>query len=86
MTNTKSVRRRQPGRIFPEFTIPTEIPSIIVIKFCQLFNISVFVYTSMAILGKMSGNWTYLTPFAVILSISLCLLFVVRKIIEFKKK
>ncbi|MCE2720090.1 MAG: ferric reductase-like transmembrane domain-containing protein [Dolichospermum sp.] len=38
------------------------------------------------ILDKMSGNWTYLTPFAVILSISLCLLFVVRKIIEFKKK
>ncbi|NES99355.1 MAG: hypothetical protein F6K61_02045 [Sphaerospermopsis sp. SIO1G1] len=24
MTNTKSVRRRQPGRIFPEFTIPPE--------------------------------------------------------------
>ena len=38
------------------------------------------------ILDKMSGHWTYLTPFAVILSISLCLLFVVRKIIEFKKK
>lgn len=38
------------------------------------------------ILGKMSGHWTFITPFAVILSISLCLLFVVRKIIEFKKK
>ncbi|MFM7405705.1 MAG: hypothetical protein ACKO3K_03285 [Cuspidothrix sp.] len=24
MSNTKSVRRRQPGRIFPEFTIPPE--------------------------------------------------------------
>jgi hypothetical protein len=24
MTNTKPVRRRQPGRIFPEFTIPPE--------------------------------------------------------------
>ncbi|GAX37485.1 hypothetical protein NIES3585_35280 [Nodularia sp. NIES-3585] len=24
MTNTKPVRRRQPGRIFPEFTIPQE--------------------------------------------------------------
>jgi len=36
MTNTKSVRRRQPGRIFLEFTIPREIPNIIVIKFCQL--------------------------------------------------
>ncbi|MBC5797248.1 MAG: hypothetical protein ACKO9I_07310 [Sphaerospermopsis kisseleviana] len=24
MTNTKQVRRRQPGRIFPEFTIPPE--------------------------------------------------------------
>jgi hypothetical protein len=24
MTNTKSVRRRQQGRIFPEFTIPPE--------------------------------------------------------------
>ncbi|BCL35605.1 hypothetical protein [Nostoc sp. MS1] len=24
MTNTKPVRRRQPGRIFPEFTLPPE--------------------------------------------------------------
>jgi sulfoxide reductase heme-binding subunit YedZ len=33
----------------------------------------------------MFGHWSYLTPFAVILSISLSLLFVTRKIIEIKQ-
>ncbi|MFO0170902.1 MAG: iron reductase, partial [Aphanizomenon sp.] len=38
------------------------------------------------ILDKMFGHWSYLTPFAVILSISLSLLFVTRKIIEIKEQ
>jgi sulfoxide reductase heme-binding subunit YedZ len=38
------------------------------------------------ILDKMFGRWSYLTPFAVILSISLSLLFVTRKIIEIKEQ
>ena len=38
------------------------------------------------ILDKMFGRWSYLTPFAVILSISLSLLFVTRQIIEIKEQ
>ena len=36
------------------------------------------------ILDKMYGHWSYITPFAVFLSITLSLLFVSRKIIEVK--